>query len=51
MLAWLLARSPAIVPIPGSGNVAHAELNAAAAAIDLSPDEMADLERGDAQAA
>ena len=37
VLAWLLARSPAILPIPGTGSVAHVEDNVAAAAIELTP--------------
>jgi len=32
LLAWLLARSPAMLPIPGTGSVAHLEENIAAAA-------------------
>lgn len=39
-LAWLLARSPVMLPIPGTGSVAHLEENMAAAAIDLTPDEV-----------
>jgi pyridoxine 4-dehydrogenase len=39
-LAWLLARSPAILPIPGTGTVAHLESNTAAATISLSPAEV-----------
>lgn len=35
-LAWLLKRSPVILPIPGTGKVAHLEQNAAGAAISLS---------------
>jgi pyridoxine 4-dehydrogenase len=34
-LAWLLARSPVILPIPGTGSVAHLEENTAAAGIKL----------------
>ena len=34
VLAWLLASSPAILPIPGTGSPEHAEENVAAAAID-----------------
>lgn len=41
VLAWLLARSPQILPIPGSGSAGHVEANVAAAAIQLSPDEVA----------
>jgi pyridoxine 4-dehydrogenase len=37
VLAWLLARSPSILPIPGTGSVTHLEDNVAAAAINLSP--------------
>jgi pyridoxine 4-dehydrogenase len=41
VLAWLLARSPAMLPIPGSGSPEHVEANVAAAAIELSSDEVA----------
>src|SRR2546423_1040839 len=41
VLAWLLARSPQILPIPGTGSVAHLEDNVAAVAITLSPAEVA----------
>jgi aryl-alcohol dehydrogenase-like predicted oxidoreductase len=40
-LAWMLARSPQILPIPGSGSADHVEANIAAAGIQLSPDEVA----------
>jgi pyridoxine 4-dehydrogenase len=40
VLAWLLARSPAILPIPGTGSVAHLEANIAAAGLRLDRDEM-----------
>jgi pyridoxine 4-dehydrogenase len=43
VLAWLLARSPSILPIPGTGSVSHLEENIAAAAIKLSPAEIASL--------
>ncbi|HEV3451267.1 MAG TPA: aldo/keto reductase [Acidimicrobiia bacterium] len=39
-VAWLLARSPVILPIPGTGSVAHLEENLAAASLRLAPDEM-----------
>src|ERR1700756_958783 len=39
-LAWLLARSPQILPIPGSGSPEHVEQNVAAASIDLDPAEI-----------
>lgn len=40
-LAWLLARSPVMLPIPGTSKVAHLEENVAAAALRLTPDEVA----------
>jgi pyridoxine 4-dehydrogenase len=39
-LAWLLARSPVMLPIPGTGSVAHLEENVAAADLELAPDEV-----------
>jgi aryl-alcohol dehydrogenase-like predicted oxidoreductase len=42
-IAWLLARSPAMLPIPGTSSVAHLEENMAAASIELSADELARL--------
>ena len=42
-LAWLLARSPAMLPIPGTSSVAHLEENVAAAGIRLSSAELARL--------
>jgi pyridoxine 4-dehydrogenase len=44
-LAWLLARSPAIVPIPGTASIAHLEENVAAAGLRLTADEIAALNR------
>ena len=41
VLAWLLARSPQMLPIPGTGSPEHAEANVAAGSIELSPDEVA----------
>ena len=38
-LAWLLARSPQILPIPGSGSADHVAENVAAASLELSNDE------------
>lgn len=38
-LAWLLRRSPVILPIPGTGSVAHLEENCAAATVQLSDEE------------
>ena len=43
-LAWLLRRSPAMLPIPGTASVAHLEDNVAAAGITLSEGEYAALE-------
>ena len=40
-LAWLLARSPAMLPIPGTGSVAHLESNMAATSLELAPAEVA----------
>jgi len=40
-LAWLLARSPIMLPIPGTSSVAHLEENWAARGIRLAPEEMA----------
>lgn len=40
VLAWLLARSPAVLPIPGTGSVAHLEENVAAASVTLTPEEV-----------
>jgi aryl-alcohol dehydrogenase-like predicted oxidoreductase len=45
VLAWLLARSPMMLPIPGTGSVRHLEENVDAAAIDLSPAEVAAISR------
>ena len=44
-LAWLLARSPVMLPIPGTSQVDHFEENLAAADIELSPDEVAEIGR------
>ena len=44
-LAWLLKRSPVMLPIPGTGKVAHLEENVGAAGIALSDDEFSELER------
>src|SRR6185436_16359710 len=42
-LAWVLKRSPVMLPIPGTGNVKHLEENTQAAAIELTDKEFADL--------
>jgi aryl-alcohol dehydrogenase-like predicted oxidoreductase len=44
-LAWLLHRSPAILPIPGTSSVAHLEENMKAAEIALSDKDLAEIER------
>ncbi len=43
-LAWLLAHSPVILPIPGTSSVEHLEQNLGAASLRLSQDELAELE-------
>jgi pyridoxine 4-dehydrogenase len=47
-LAWLLARSPVMLPIPGTGSRDHLEENLAAANIELAGDEAEELERATA---
>ena len=42
-LAWLLRRSPVVVPIPGTSSVKHLEENVSAAAFKLSDAEFAAL--------
>jgi aryl-alcohol dehydrogenase-like predicted oxidoreductase len=42
-LAWLLARSPVMLPIPGTSSIAHLEENALAATLRLAPQDMAEL--------
>jgi aryl-alcohol dehydrogenase-like predicted oxidoreductase len=46
VLAWLLARSPSVLPIPGTGTVSHLEENVAAAGIKLSDAEVDALQAG-----
>jgi pyridoxine 4-dehydrogenase len=43
-LAWVLKRSPVMLPIPGTSKLAHLEENAAAASIELSDAEFASLD-------
>ena len=43
-LAWLLQRSANILPIPGTGSLAHLSENLAAAALDLPPSEIGVLD-------
>ena len=42
-IAWLLGRSPAMLPIPGTSKVAHLEDNVAAAALRLDAADLAEL--------
>jgi aryl-alcohol dehydrogenase-like predicted oxidoreductase len=42
-IAWLLARSPAMLVIPGTSSVAHLEENVAAAALQVAPAQLARL--------
>ncbi|MGH3051405.1 MAG: aldo/keto reductase, partial [Gaiellaceae bacterium] len=42
-LAWLLHRSPVVLPIPGTASLEHLEENVAARRIDLSDEELAEL--------
>ncbi len=44
-LAWLLAHSPVMLPIPGTSKVAHLEENLGAVALDLAPAELAELDK------
>lgn len=44
-LAWLLERSPVMLPIPGTGSPDHLEENVAGAALNLSQDDFEALER------
>jgi pyridoxine 4-dehydrogenase len=46
VLAWLLARSPQMLPIPGTGSADHVETNVAAASIQLSADEVEAITQG-----
>ncbi len=42
-LAWLLRRSPVMLPIPGTSSVSHLEDNVAGAAIELTDEQFAEL--------
>lgn len=48
-LAWLLARKPWIVPIPGTTKTLRFEENIGAATLELTPDDVRDIERATAQ--
>jgi aryl-alcohol dehydrogenase-like predicted oxidoreductase len=43
-LAWLLAQKPWIVPIPGTTKLHRLDENAGAAAVELTPDELRDMD-------
>jgi aryl-alcohol dehydrogenase-like predicted oxidoreductase len=45
-IAWLLARSKVMLPIPGTSRVAHLEENWAARSIELTPDEVEAIAKG-----
>jgi len=42
-LAWLLKKSPVMLPIPGTSSVAHLEHNVGAAGLELSAEDLARL--------
>jgi aryl-alcohol dehydrogenase-like predicted oxidoreductase len=44
-LAWLLRRSPVILPIPGTSSVVHLEENVAAATAQLTDEQFEELSR------
>jgi pyridoxine 4-dehydrogenase len=44
-IAWLLQRSPVMLPIPGTSSIAHLEENVAAAKLELTPAEWKAIER------
>ena len=43
VIAWLLARSPVMLPIPGTASVAHLEENVASAGVTLTKDELSEV--------
>jgi aryl-alcohol dehydrogenase-like predicted oxidoreductase len=43
-LAWLMQKSPVMLPIPGTSKVAHLEENIAAAGLELGAEEQAELD-------
>ncbi len=43
-LAWLLQRSPVLLPIPGTGSIEHLEENVAAAELELNEEELERLD-------
>jgi pyridoxine 4-dehydrogenase len=45
-LAWLLHRSPVMLPIPGTKSVEHLEENCGSATLELTGDQLASLDTG-----
>jgi aryl-alcohol dehydrogenase-like predicted oxidoreductase len=45
-LAWLLARKPWIVPIPGTRRLDHLDENLGAVTVSLTPDDLREIESG-----
>jgi pyridoxine 4-dehydrogenase len=45
MLAWLLQKSPVMVPIPGTSSITHLEENVAAQSLQLTAEDTTVLER------
>lgn len=43
-IAWLLAKAPDVIPIPGTKRISALEENVGAAAVQLSPEDVAALE-------
>ncbi len=43
VIAWLLARSPVMLPIPGTSSVAHLEENLASAGVQFTPEDLSEL--------
>jgi len=43
-LAWLLAQKPWVVPIPGTTKLARLEENIGAAAVELTPDDLREID-------
>ncbi|CAK0767704.1 pyridoxine 4-dehydrogenase [uncultured Gammaproteobacteria bacterium] len=48
-LAWLLAQKPWIVPIPGTTKLARLDENIGAAAVELTPDDLTEIEKASTQ--
>ncbi len=48
-LAWLLAQKPWIVPIPGTTKLSRLDENIGAASLELTPDDLREIDRGAAQ--